>query len=167
MFTATLSPEVITELVGTVPVSTGRECRFIPFDSQWGLKLYTAPGPRNRGLEKQIRLFEMGLAPTPGEAFEIEWQGRHWYGYSTEIVQTVVNNVGGTNGIGNPYNRNDLYEQVEQYEFREQYEADVRDLFDRCAEAGVTYDDDHPANHGYNRDGVLVILDCGDVGMGD
>lgn len=136
------------------PSPRGISCKFIKFNDNWGIKVYSHEDERNHALNNQKKMSIWGLAPKTGIAFTIEGKYKPTYCYVTEVVKPIAE-------ADDHYRI--YYDSIAERIDRENPEIrkNVELLCVNMEIAGYIMDDRHYANFGFTTDGKIVCIDFG------
>jgi hypothetical protein len=132
--------ETIERIVEGSPKSNGRTNLFFPLTEEIGIKASLFEETRDENCETQEKASRFGLGPLVYGKVEFEYLGEKWYGYLTEIVETI--------------SFDDFY--VENYNDYEEQRKELKLLLEE--EIGFNFRDDHPGNLGF-KNGNMVCID--------
>jgi hypothetical protein len=136
----------------------GCQCKFVPLDDKWAIKLYKSRQKRDETYDNQKMCFDVGYAPELGERIDLP-NGPMRYGYITEIVETIFNTADYDLDADCSEDEDDEYSEVLDWEGENYSELNriKRFLYQKT---GWEFRDDHAFNWGM-KDGKLIPIDFG------
>jgi len=127
----------------------GVSCRFIPFNADWGIKVFESETERDRAVYWQRKAAEVGLGPKVGVVFEIKNLEHHVYDVSHTVYCHVTERVDMSRQKGLSTVDGSHQHMIKQI-------RTLRRLL--RAKIGFNFEDDHHNNVGY-LNGHLVCID--------
>lgn len=138
----TFDTDTIERIVEGSPKKNGATNLFFPLNDEIGVKASLDEWVRDSNYETQKKASEFDLGPLTYGTVEFTYLDKKWYGYLTEIVETI--------GPGEVYTINN-------------YSGKVRILVEAlCENIDFDFSDDHSGNIGI-KDGKLVCIDFDSV----
>lgn len=139
MSTIEFTVEVIESAAKTSPKTNGSFNLFFKINDKIGVKATLIEDIRNNNMRRQELAADYGLGPEVYGKVNFQYEGKVWYGYLTEVVNTFEN-------------ASDLSEKFD--------DADIDSLCFELEElVGFVFSDNHEYNMGYTNDGNLVCID--------
>lgn len=152
-----LAPEIIAKAKSNSSDANGRHCKYYQINRHEGLKLWNDKQLRDDAYDTQSYCHSIGLAPYVGTKVEIETCEGTKYGYITEHLTLVCDDVKSRHKLGSN----------EYFEATTKAWEKVYKLKDRYKEFGVVYNDDTLFNTGIMSNGEYCAIDFGDFVLED
>ena len=147
-----LTSETIVKVKSNNSDAHGRHCNYYQINDREGLKLWNNKGRRDDAYDMQLYCHSIGLAPYVGTKVEIATCKGMKYGYVTEHLTLVRDDVESRHKLG----RNKYFNAIDKAWDK------IYKLKDRYKEFGVIYNDDTLSNTGIMSNGEYCAIDFGD-----
>lgn len=129
----------------------GCDAEFAAITDDVGIKWFSRKKMCERNYQRQALLAEHGLAPKIGQRITFETHGETYYGFFTEIVETIEQR----------YDLPEKWNTFEDFtdEDQDELNAEISELRWKAEQLGMDVEDLHYGNIGWNKSGRMVIID--------